>query len=60
MYQQGVRAGVDRRLDQGLAGGHSADDVLHLRIRLDLQSVRTIVIKFIDFQVLVAEFAKLF
>jgi hypothetical protein len=58
MNNQGIGALLDRRFDQGLARGHAADNMSDFRIRLDLQSVRTIVIKFIDFQVLVAKLAE--
>ena len=60
MHDDRICLRQDRRFDQRLAGGYPADDIFDLRLGLDLQSVRTIVIELIDFQVVVAEFAELF
>jgi hypothetical protein len=60
MHQYRIRALFDRGLDQRLARGYPANDVLDPGVRFDLQTVRAIVAELACFQVFVAEFAELF
>jgi hypothetical protein len=55
MHQYRIRALFDRGLDQRLARGYPANDVLDPGVRFDLQTVRAIVAELACFQVFVAE-----
>ena len=58
MHEDGIGAEFDGGVDQCLAGGDPANQVFDLGVRLDLQTIRTVVRKLLGIEVLIAEFAE--